>query len=125
MGFWVFAMAMDLLIPAVMICFGRRFLRRPPKDISAVYGYRTTMSMKNRDTWRFAHKYCGRLWLRIGIAAAPVSVIPLLCVLGRDTDTVGITCAAVCGAQVALMLLTILPVERALRKRFDSFGRKK
>ncbi len=125
MGFWFYALAMDLLIPAVMICFGRRFLRRPPEDINAVYGYRTSMSMKNRDTWRFAHEYCGRLWLRVGIAAAPVSVIPLLCVLGRDTDTVGITCVAVCGVQIAVMLLTIVPTERALRKNFDQFGRRK
>lgn len=125
MGFWFYALAMDLLVPAVMILFGRRFLRDPPKEINATFGYRTDMSMKNAETWRFAHEYCGRLWLRVGLILLAPSAVPLLCVLGRETDAVGITCAAVCGVQIAVMLLTILPVERALRKNFDQFGRRK
>ncbi len=125
MGFWLFELAMDLLIPAVLIVFGRRFLRHPPKEINAAYGYRTTMSMKNADTWRFAHEYCGRLWLRLGIALAPLSAAPLLFVLGRDKNTIGITCVAVCVVQIVLVLLTIVPTERALRKNFDRFGRRK
>ncbi len=125
MGFWFYALAMDLLIPAVMILFGRKFLRDPPREINASFGYRTAMSMKNADTWRFAHEYCGRLWLRGGLILLVPSAVPLLCVLGRETDTVGITCAAVCGVQIAVMLLTIVPTERALRKRFDRYGRRK
>jgi len=61
-GFWVYMLAFDLLIPLTMIFFGRRFAAAPPKSINPLFGYRTAMSMKNEDTWAFAHRFCGRLW---------------------------------------------------------------
>lgn len=36
MGFWVFMLIMDLLIPFTMICFGRYFMKKAPKEINAV-----------------------------------------------------------------------------------------
>ncbi len=41
MGFWLFCTASSLLIPLVMLFFGRRFLTKPPKSINSLYGYRT------------------------------------------------------------------------------------
>ena len=50
MGFWIFMLIMDLLIPVTMIGFGSYFMKNAPKEINAVFGYRTSMSMKNKDT---------------------------------------------------------------------------
>ncbi len=36
---------MDLLIPLTMVGFGKLFRNQPPKNINAVFGYRTTMSV--------------------------------------------------------------------------------
>ena len=72
-GFWVFMLLADIMIPLVMIIFGRVFIKSPPKNINDMYGYRTTMSMKNTDTWNFAHKYCGRLWFKTGMIILPIS----------------------------------------------------
>ena len=47
---------MDLMIPLIMIVFGKVFLKNPPKEINLIYGYRTGRSMKNKDTWNFAHR---------------------------------------------------------------------
>ena len=33
MAFWLFLTAMDLLIPAIMVGIGTRFLKHPPKTI--------------------------------------------------------------------------------------------
>ena len=51
MGFWIFMLIMDLLLPFTMIGFGRYFMKKAPKEINSVFGYRTSMSMKNKDTW--------------------------------------------------------------------------
>lgn len=51
MGFWFFMLIMDLLIPFTMIGFGKCFLKKAPDNINSVFGYRTSMSMKNKDTW--------------------------------------------------------------------------
>lgn len=61
MTFWMFMMICNLLIPVCMIIIGKVFSKNPPKTINGVYGYRTAMSMKNKDTWNFAQLYCGRL----------------------------------------------------------------
>ena len=46
MGFWIFMLVMDLLIPVTMVFIGKRFQKKPPKEINGIYGYRTAMSMK-------------------------------------------------------------------------------
>ena len=56
-AFWIFVLAMDLLIPGVMIGFGKEFQKNPPTEIDPGYGYRTSRSMKNKLTWDFAQKY--------------------------------------------------------------------
>ena len=47
MGFWIFMLIMNLLIPVTMIGFGRLFMYKAPGAINVVYGYRTSISMKN------------------------------------------------------------------------------
>ena len=82
MGFWIFMLVMDLLFPVIMIVMGRYFMKTSPKEINYIFGYRTNMSMKNKDTWDFAHKYIGRLWFYLGLLLIPITVIPMLFVLG-------------------------------------------
>ena len=57
MGFWIYMFFMVLTIPAIMIIFGRIFMKKAPEKINWVFGYRTRRSMMNKDTWAFAHKY--------------------------------------------------------------------
>ena len=125
MGFWVFCFAMDLLIPAVMLLLGRRFLTKPPRDINGIYGYRTRRSMKNQAAWDFAHRYCGKLGVRLGLVLSPLSVLAMLSVLGADSGKVGLWYCAVSLVQTAVLLSSIFPVERALKKEFDQFEKKR
>ncbi|MBE6023390.1 MAG: SdpI family protein [Cellulosilyticum sp.] len=64
MSFWIFMLLMTLLIPISMIGFGYYFSKKAPKEINNVLGYRTSRSMKNKETWQFAHNYFGKLWLK-------------------------------------------------------------
>ena len=122
MGFWIFMLLMDLLIPLTMIGFGKLFLTKAPKNINAVFGYRTTMSMKNRDTWEFAHKYCGKLWFRCGLVLLPLSVILLIFVLDKSIDTIGMIGGIVSVIQLVLLVGSIFPTEAALKEVFDING---
>ncbi len=125
MGFWIFMLVMDLLIPASMIGFGRLFLKRAPKEVNSVFGYRTSMSMKNKDTWEFAHKYFGRLWYVWGWVLLPVSVIPMLFVIGESEDIVGTVGSIIGGIQMVPMIGPIFPTERALKRNFDKNGNRR
>ena len=123
--FWIFMLAMDLLIPGVMIGFGREFQKNPPTEINPGYGYRTTMSSKNQDTWDFAQRYMGKVWYQAGRVLLIPSAVPLLFVLGQDVGTVGMVGLAASGVQLVVMLGSILVTERALKKNFDKNGKRK
>ena len=123
MGCWIFMVSVNALIPIAMIVFGTCFSRRAPKTINSLFGYRTTMSMKNRDTWEFAHRYCGRFWKIGGWILLPCSVLPMLPVLGRNNDTVGIVGLVVCTALLIPLIVSVCLTERALKRTFDETGR--
>lgn len=122
MGFWIFMLIMDLLIPLTMLGFGRWFLKQPPKEINGLFGYRSTRSMKNKATWAFAHKYCGRLWYFSGLLMLPITLGISFLTLGKGEDLTGIVGGLVCGLQLVCLMATILPTERALKKHFDEHG---
>ena len=123
MGYWVFMLVMVLIMPITMIVFGRLFSNKAPKDINHTFGYRTKRSMMNKDTWKFAHAYIGKLWFICGLIL--ISVVIMALVLGKGTDTVGMVGAILTVVQMILMIGTIIPTEYALKKNFDEFGRRR
>ena len=125
MVFWCMMLLFMLLSPATMIGFGRSFFKRPPRDINATFGYRTTMSMKNQETWKLAHTVCGRYWYCCGWLLLPLSVVPILFVIGRDTETIGYTGVITVFIQLVPMLCALPVTEHALRKKFDKNGMRK
>lgn len=122
-GFWIFMLIMELLIPLVMIGFGIYFSKNAPKEINQVFGYRTTRSMKNKETWKFAHNYSGKLWKRIGLIMVPIAVIAMLFTYGKDIDYVANFGLVITVIQVIVLIASIYPVEAALKRNFDESGR--
>lgn len=122
MGFWIYMLIMDLLLPFTMIGFGKYFLKTAPKNINTVFGYRTSMSMKNKDTWFFAHKYCGKIWFISGLIMIPLSVAVMMFVIGEAEDIVGTVGAYLCGIQFIPIVISIILTEKALNKTFDKNG---
>ena len=125
MGFWIAMFVCNLLVPLLMIIFGRIMYKHAPKSINGVYGYRTSMSMKNEDTWKFAHDYCGRLWYKIGLIMLIPSVLVQLPFVKSSTDTIGIMTVVLETVQICVMIASIFPTEKALRKTFDKYGNRK
>ncbi len=125
MGFWWFMLVMDLLVPITMIGFGRYFSRRAPKKMNLAFGYRTSRSMKNQETWEFAHKHIGKMWSRIGVMLIPVTLIPMCLVIGQTDSVVGTVGGVVNGIQVVALCASIIPTENALKKQFDENGNRR
>jgi len=69
--YWIF----DLLLPVLTLAMGVVFTLRPPRRINAFYGYRTTRSMSSQAAWDEAHRFSGRIYLRVG---AVLTVFALL-----------------------------------------------
>lgn len=125
MGFWIFMFICNLILPLMMIIFGGVFRKCPPRDINGLYGYRTSRSMKNQNTWDFAQKCFGELWWKLGwILLIPSALVMLPCMGNGDgvTGWVGGICMLV---QCVLLIAAIFPVERELKKKFDENGKEK
>lgn len=125
MDFWIFMFIIVLVIPIAMIGIGLLFIYKPPKQINSLYGYRTSMSKKNQETWDFAHQYCGKLWWILGKQLLIFSIMPMIFVYGYEDNIVDTVGGFVIAFQSILMCCSIIPVERALRKNFDKDGHRK
>lgn len=123
MNIWIYMLICNLLIPGIMLIAGWFFVNKPPQKINAIIGYRSTMSMKNEATWRFAHRYAGRLWWKWGWIALVLTLVAMLLVLGRSENVVSVVGVAV----MALLLIPVIGVipltENALRRYFDKDGK--
>ena len=125
MEFWIFMLAMGLLFPVVMILFGTMFMKSAPKKINDIFGYRTDMSMKNRETWEFAHKYFGKLWFHFGLLLIPITVIPMLFVIGNTQTVVAAVGLIVSFVNTVTLIVPIFFTEKALNRTFDKDGKRK
>ena len=108
-----------------MLLFGIYFAKNPPKEINGFFGYRTPMSMKNKDTWNFAHHHCGKLWKVIGAILLLISFIPMLFLIGKGTEVIEIFTGVISAIQVIVLLGSIIPTEIALKRTFDKYGNRK
>lgn len=123
--FWLFTLAYSLLIPGSMLLLGRSLVKNPPGEINGGYGYRTARSMRSRETWEFAQRYSGRFWVRAGRPVLAFSLLWMALLFGRGIGTVGRFGLILTGLQMVPFLAVIPATERALKRKFDNFGRKR
>lgn len=122
MGFWIFMFCCTLLIPIIMIIAGNSMRLGKFKTINYTVGYRTRRSMKNQQTWDYAHRECGLLWRRWGSTMLVLTVIAMLLFMGEDTDHIGVVGSVITVLQMIPLFLSIVIVEKKLREKFDENG---
>ena len=125
MGIWFMMLGFNLLIPAIMLGSGKLFSKNSPKDINWIIGYRTTMSMKNGDTWAFAHKVAGAFWWKWGWVALVVTTITMLVLIGQSVELVSSAGCILMFLQLIPLIAVIPHTEKALHNVFDKNGNRK
>lgn len=115
---WWLMLFIAVICPIIMIAGGIIFIKASPKKINSVYGYRTERSTADYYSWKFAHTYCGKLWLKIGTVLLPVCIIPMLFVIKKSDTVMGIVGLSLCVIGCVALVASIFPVEKALGKRF-------
>ncbi len=122
MQFWILMLSFDLITPALMAIGGYIMKKHPPKSISALIGYRTELSMKNADTWKFAHEHCGGLWLKVGLIMLIPSAAPFIALTAASQELVAAVGLAIMLVQLTALVICIFQTERALKKKFNTNG---
>jgi len=114
----------SLIIPLIMVVSGLFMRRGGPKKVNWWMGYRTSMSMKNKETWVFAHVYCGKLWVLLGSVLGILSSGFVVFMEG-GIATYETLLLWVMAVQLLVLLISIIPTEIALRKEFDKNGERR
>lgn len=123
MGMFWFLFFCNMLVPLMMLGIGYAFKGGHfPKGINGLCGYRTTMSMKNEKTWKFANTYWGKICWQIGWGIALLTVFATIFSYFAGENLFNMTSIVLCMGQCAVLLVTIIPVEKALKKKFDQNG---
>ena len=125
MPFWWFMFICNLLIPIIMVIAGLLMWIKCPKEINSFFGYRTTRSMINTDTWKFAHSYCGKLWFILGLITLIPTVIAQIPFYNSSEKVIGIVGTIIMTVQCAILIISIFPTEIALKRTFNDDGTRK
>lgn len=125
MCFWWFMLLCDLIIPIVMVIAGRMMWKHCPKHINSMLGYRTTRSMKNMDTWKFAHEYCGKLWWKLGWLIMILTALMYISLYQGNDNMIGIAGVVLITIQCTVLIISIYPTEKALKEHFNDDGTRK
>ena len=83
-----------------------------------LFGYRTKRSMQSPEAWVFAHHYCGKLWLRLGLILLPITILTMTLIDGRSDDVIGTSGLVLVTIQILAMIVTIPATEHALKNQF-------
>lgn len=113
---------MELLVPFAMLGFGGYYKNHAPKEINCWNGYRTERSMKNKDTWVFAHHDFGARWEKLGWLALLLTAAALPFSFGKSEDDIGVYGLAIIAVQTVFLILPIFQTEAALKRTFDENG---
>lgn len=113
----LFILICVLLIPIVMIIGGWMMWKHTPQNINGLIGYRTERSMKNIDTWNFANKYCGRLWLKLGLIMLILSAIFIIPFHVASNDIINFAVLIIMSIQCIIIVVSIFSTEKALKRK--------
>lgn len=115
---FIFHLFLNSIIPLMMIIFGFIWKKNPPVGVNWVYGYRTKMSMKNEETWKFAHMHNAEIWSKVGTIWLVISIIPMF-LFKQHMDIIS-EWVTIIG--LVIMVVSLIPTEIALRRKFDKEG---
>jgi len=100
-----------------MVILGLALKFIPPHKINSIYGYRTTRSNKSQETWDYAQKRIGGLWLYIGVILYVFIIVSMLFLPNLSFIHISIVVIGV------IALLIVMPfIEKELTEKFDENG---
>ncbi|MFA6276170.1 MAG: SdpI family protein [Pedobacter sp.] len=112
--------SITLIVGLIFFIVGLLFKMFPPKKINSIYGYRTSSSMRNLDTWTVANKYSAGLMIFEGIG---MTIIGILILMFSGIGTIGTGISV--GFVILFVILLIVLTEKHLNNLFDKDGNRK
>lgn len=102
-----------LFLPIIMIICGFLMFKCPMKR-NRIIGYRTLITLKNDQIWKYANQLMGKVWLIIGFIFLVISITLLLFNNIKSQTLLSLIMLS----QLVMMIIPIVFIEIHLHKKF-------
>lgn len=113
------------LLPLLITYMGKVYRDKAPKYINWAYGYRSPRSMKNTDTWAFAHETIGKLWLYGGMILELIVAFTIIVIMDFQIKSGDWIVTLFLLLPLVFIFLSIFYIESRLKGTFDETGARK
>ncbi len=114
---YILAFLLALVTPLAMFFIGLRWLKKTPTHDDFL-SYRSELAMQSEACWQFAHQYISKLWVRVGLITAIITVI--LMVVFAESYTKFLVWLPV--GQMLFLCGTVFFVDSIMKAVFDEKG---
>ncbi len=111
---------LNFLIGPLMLVISLIFFYFPPKKINPIYGHRTSMSMKNQDTWQEANKRSTHMIILVSALTCILQLTGIVFNINQETTILYATVFLVAG-----LIIGVIVIEKKLKAIFDKDGNRK
>lgn len=113
---------LSAIAPIEMIAAGGIVRLNYYTERSSKFGYRTERSTASEEAWKYANRYCGALWIKLGLMAILPSLGAAYLMTRVLSERQAIAAVLIMQAAEAATIYAIAHrrVEKALAERFDA-----
>ena len=111
---------LHILIGPLMLVISLIFFYFQPKKINPIYGHRTSMSMKNQNTWKEANKRSTHMMILVSALTCFLQVVGIVFNFNLDTTILNATVFLVIS-----LIIGVIVIEKQLKTIFDKDGNRK
>ena len=111
---------LHFLIGPLMLVISLIFFYFPSKKINHIYGHRTTLSIKNQDTWNEANKISTHMMLLVSALTCILQLIGIVFNINQESTILYATIFLVAG-----LIIGVILIEKQLKTIFDKDGNRK
>ena len=98
----------------ILVIAGYILIKKPPKEINQLYGYRTHLAMKSQAHWDFAQAYSAKRMMFWGVVYTLSSLLAFIIELDIKTELfLGFVLC------IGFILIPIVETQKALKKKFN------
>lgn len=112
MWYWV----ADMVVPTFGALFGNWLKKHPPRYGKSRWGYRSKRSQESAESWAYAHRRIGEMWVQVSL------ILIIAVVLNRlysTLDPIYVTAIDI-AAGIACLLAVLPVVEHELKRRSEA-----
>ena len=125
MGFWIFALCCNLVVPLIMVAGGWMLWKHGNKTDTWFGGYRARRSFFDEESWVYVRGTLGRFWFQLGLVLLIPSVLclcPFIHYAKKSQGVISYVMVIAMFIQFFLLFIPIVAAEISLSRRMNGKG---